>query len=192
VVTSAGAFLVKGETIVRSYMVVATVAVALVSFPLVEGCCCVPGLSEQLQELQDIASAATKVFGTLQDIQDNPPTTPEEAIETFETVAETIQGLEPSEIAAVISLVPGVDWSEDDAQAAKDLAAEFDEEAIENLTQNPPILDDPETFEEDIVAALRAAGINITNRQVDLIVELIEAVEDLGSLAGLIPGLPPL
>jgi len=177
---------------VRSYMVMATVVAALITTPLMEGCCCVPGLSEQLQDLQDIASAATKVFGTLQDVQNNPPTTPEEAVETFEAVAETIQDLTPSEIAAVISLIPGVDWSEQDAESMKDLAAEFDEETIENLTQNPPVLDDPETFEEDIVAALRDAGVDITDQQVELIVELIESIEDLGSLAGLIPGQLPL
>ena len=102
---------------------------------------------------------------------------------------QAFENMSNEEIASAVNLVAGQDWSLDDAQQIRNLAAQVDEEAIDALSeldvQNTNL--DP----KEVVETLDEVGITVTDHQVDLVTGLLDSVKDinLGDLGSLIPGL---
>ena len=76
------------------------------------------------------------------------------------------------ELASMVNLGLGKDWTLDDANAAKDLLGEVlaNTEALGNSG-----IDDPNATDEEVKDALSDAGIEATDHEIDLLRELLEA-----------------
>lgn len=164
----------------RTVALLVSVVVALVLVPVIQGCCLAP-TSNPIAA----ATAGAKILGSVQTFQEAD--TPEEMADAVKDLAETVADLSTSEIASAVNLVAGEDWSLEDAQSIKDLAAQVDEEAIDALMQAdlPSLDEDPEPA--DIIPVLEEVGITVTEDQIELLIGTLEGLED-SDLAGLIPG----
>ena len=158
----------------------AGVVVALVLIPVISGCCMIPTNNPVAA-----ATAGAKILGSVQTFQEAD--TPEEMADAVVGLAGTVADLSTSEIASAVNLVAGEDWSLEDAQSIKDLAAQVDDEAIDALMQAdlPSLSENPGPA--DIIPLLDEVGITATEQQVDLLLETLEGLEG-SDLAGLIPG----
>ena len=98
----------------------------------------------------------------------------------LQAAMEAVAGLTDSQLASMVNLGLGEDWSLEDAAAVKELLAQIDEDAAAALED----LDiDEDTSPADIVDALADAGIDATEEQVVLLQELLGAVEGVGAPA---------
>ncbi|MBN1346337.1 MAG: hypothetical protein JXQ73_26855 [Phycisphaerae bacterium] len=167
----------------KSMAVLMCVVIAVVAAPMIEGCCM------PTSNLVAAATAGAKVFGAIQEYQDAQ--TPEEIAAAVLNIAQTVADLSTSEIASAVNIVTGASWTLDDAQQIKDLAAQVDEETVTALTETdfPDISSD--TDPSELIPLVEAAGITVTEHQVELITGVLEGLQDgdLGGLAGLVPGL---
>ncbi len=166
----------------RKLMSVLTcVMVAAIVSPLIQGCC-MPATQNPIAA----ATAAAKVLGAVQGFQD--ASTTEEMVDAVGDMAETISELSTSEIASVVNLVAGQDWSLEDAQAVKDLAAQVDEEAIDALAEIDLTQLEPDA--DEVIAVLDEVGITVTDTQVELLTGIIDELAniDVNDLGGLLSG----
>jgi hypothetical protein len=166
----------------RYLTVVTSLAVVLGVLPLIAGCCLAP-----TQNPIAAATAGAKIFGSLQELQGAQ--TPEEMLDAVGNMADTVETMTTSEIASAVNLVTGQNWSLEDAQQVKNLAAQVDEEVLDALSEvNVDALRNDPT---QLAAVIEDVGIVVTDHQIDLITEAYESLQnmDAGALSGLIPGL---
>lgn len=167
----------EGEIIVARYSVLLTglLAVAIV-FPMIEGCC-MTGTQNPIAA----ATAAAKILGDVEALQ--AATTQEEVLQAIDQISDTVAAMTTSEIASAVNLVAGQNWSLDDAQSIKDLAAQIDDEAIQALSQVE--LTDGNTDPNTIVDVLGGADVTVTDEQIDLLQGALNNLSaDLGGTLG--------
>ena len=81
--------------------------------------------------------------------------------------------LTAEELASLVNMGLGKDWSLDDADSVQDLLGEMvlNADALADCG-----IDDPDATNEEIQAALAGAGVEATNEQIDLLRDLFSAV----------------
>ncbi|GAF96280.1 unnamed protein product [marine sediment metagenome] len=83
--------------------------------------------------------------------------------------------LTAEELASLVNLGLGKDWSLDDANALKDLLGQIDEEKGQALEDAG--IDEANTTDEQVKQAFADAGLDATDEQIDLLRDLFDAVE---------------
>ena len=81
--------------------------------------------------------------------------------------------LTAEELASLVNVGLGKDWSLDDANAVKDLLGQIDEEAAQALEE----ANIDEADDQQLKQAFADAGIDATDEQIDLLRDLFDAVE---------------
>jgi len=158
-----------------SVLLTGLLAVAIV-FPMIEGCC-MTGTQNPIAA----ATAAAKILGDVEALQ--AATTQEEVLQAIDQISDTVAAMTTSEIASAVNLVAGQNWSLDDAQSIKDLAAQIDDEAIQALSQVE--LTDGNTDPNTIVDVLGGADVTVTDEQIDLLQGALNNLSaDLGGTLG--------
>ncbi len=159
-------------------------ALAVVVSPLIEGCC-MPATNNPVAA----AMAGAKVLGAMQEFES--ASTPEEQSDAVVNLAQTVTSLSTSEIASAVNLVAKQNWSLEDAQEVKNLAAQVDEESIDALMNMQDELEalgeDPQPA--DLVTLVEQAGITVTERQVELLQGVLDTMDSGGFDTSGIPGL---
>ena len=100
-----------------------------------------------------------------------------DAESALQAAIDAVAGLTDSQLASMVNLGLGADWSLEDAAAVKVLLAEVNDAAADAL-QNLDINENSSTAE--VVSALADVGIEVSESQVDLLKELLGAVEGVG------------
>ena len=100
-----------------------------------------------------------------------------DAESALQAAIDAVAGLTDSQLASMVNLGLGEDWSWEDAAAVKELLGEINEAAAEAL-QDLDINENSST--EDVVSALAGVGVEVSESQVDLLKELLGTVEGVG------------
>ena len=135
------------------------VITALLMVPLVQGC---------MDPANDPLAAASAVakLGDVSAVSD---------VAGFQTMASTVANeLTAEELASLVNVGLGQDWTLDDANAVKDLLGQIDQEKAEALENSG--IDDQNATDEEVKQALEDAGLEVTDQQIDLLRELFNAV----------------
>ncbi len=159
---------------------------AAVAGPMIEGCCCAsvdpPPLEEWakfLQNVQAFVQAATR----------------QELLNGWEDLRDTVQGMSPGELAGAVNIIPGVDWSVGDAEEVQKLASQLDRDTLVRYAQEFDLTASPRDIlglfnQEEIVRALTAVGVEVTDRQVELLRGVHDAILSIENLLSLLSAEP--
>jgi len=158
--------------------------VAVVAGPMIEGCCCTgvepPPLEEWtrfLQSVQAFVRSATR----------------QELLNGWEDLRDTIQDMSPGELAGAVNIIPGVNWSAGDAEEVQKLGPQLDRDTLARYAQEYDLTATPRDIlglfnQDEIIRAMTEVGVEVTDRQVELLRGIHDAVLSVENLLGLLSG----